>query len=136
MKHNTYRCNKLCRDKTIDRVELAGGSCSWKTLTDIEHIKELGNKIQEEALEVADSKTRDELVLELADVLEVVDAIMHAHVISLHEVESAKILKKVERGGFIEKKFIETVTCPSDSVFAKYYSLNKDKYPLIQEEER
>jgi predicted house-cleaning noncanonical NTP pyrophosphatase (MazG superfamily) len=59
----------------------------------------LRNKIVEEAAEVA-AAGPDELLDELADVLEVVHALTLAAGHSLADLDQARVAKAVERGGF------------------------------------
>jgi predicted house-cleaning noncanonical NTP pyrophosphatase (MazG superfamily) len=132
MKFKKFKCEKLCRDESIERVEKAGGFCEWIPLTEEQYKKALFEKIIEEAQEVSVSKDCQELILELADVLEVVESIACAHEIALEKVFEAKKYKLENRGGFRQRKFIKSVTCPENCELAKYYEENKDKYPEIK----
>jgi predicted house-cleaning noncanonical NTP pyrophosphatase (MazG superfamily) len=62
-------------------------------------------KLLEESREVMNAKNREEVVKELADVLEVCDALLVQYGISREEISAIKEQKKRERGGF-EKRII------------------------------
>lgn len=65
-----------------------------------EYIERLKNKLLEEAKEVVASKTPDETLEELADLLEVIHAIGKESGLSIEQIEKKRISKKQERGGF------------------------------------
>jgi predicted house-cleaning noncanonical NTP pyrophosphatase (MazG superfamily) len=95
---------KLIRDKIPDIM-----AAKWQTATtyvadDSEYLARLVEKLQEE---VTEAWAADEIHLpeELADIIEVINAICVARGLSLDEVEKIRIKKLEERGGF-EKKLI------------------------------
>ena len=55
MKMSVFQVNKLCRNKTIERLENAGSKVLWCQLDDTEYDKQLRLKILEEAQEVANA---------------------------------------------------------------------------------
>jgi predicted house-cleaning noncanonical NTP pyrophosphatase (MazG superfamily) len=94
--------NKLVRDRIPEVIQKAGRRCETKILSESEYRLALRQKLLEEAEEVrtaSDSK----LAEELADVLEVVEALMESQGISAEEVASKRDRKRAERGGFERK---------------------------------
>lgn len=97
--------NKLIRDKIPEIIESEGKDYKIETLDEEEYIDSLNAKLQEELdeyLESGDAK-------ELADLLEVIYAIMDYKGISREEMESIRMKKKKERGGFEDKLFLRWV---------------------------
>ncbi len=92
--------NKLVRDRIPERIESHGEKVTVERLSGIELEVFLKAKVIEEALEVYHSSSNDELTEELADLMEVADALAkHLHV-SKPEISSSRSRKLLERGGF------------------------------------
>lgn len=91
--------NKLVRDKIPEIVRNSGNQCETTTLSKIDYIKALHQKLVEEANEVAIASP-EELVQELADVMEVMDALIAATGIKLDTVKEIQTQKRSQRGGF------------------------------------
>lgn len=101
--------NKLVRDRIPEIIEKSGKTCIIRKLSDAEYILALEKKLHEEVAEYQKDKNLEEL----ADVLEVLQAICLARGYSLAELESVRAQKSVERGGFKEKVFLEAVEDPT-----------------------
>ena len=97
--------NKLVRDKIPDIIEADGKSCKTRILSDEEYIAALEEKLNEEVAEYQ----ADNNLEEMADVLEVLQAICIARGYSLEELEALRAKKANERGGFADKIFLEYV---------------------------
>ncbi|MGC9525410.1 MAG: nucleoside triphosphate pyrophosphohydrolase [Limnospira sp.] len=94
--------NKLVRDRIPEIIQKAGCQCETQILSDSEYRHALRNKLLEEAEEVRtaeNSKLREEL----ADLLEVVEALMESHGISAEDIRLERDRKRAERGGFERK---------------------------------
>ncbi len=98
--------NKLVRDKIPEIIEAKGIKVSTKILSNEEYIKELKTKCLEEVDEYMTAKTDQEAKEELADIIEVLNAIVKTHESSMEEIESIRLQKKQERGGFQERIFL------------------------------
>lgn len=96
--------NKLVRDKIVQKIENNGEKAFTRILDDKEYILELYKKLNEECLEVVNSK--DNTLEELADVLEVIMSIAKYHNISFDDVIKMCDEKRSKRGGFDEKIFL------------------------------
>ena len=86
---------KLIRDKYINIINSSELS---KCKDNVERLSRLDEKLDEESLELRDSNFED--VNEFADVLEVIYAIAEIKGISPEDIESARIKKLNDKGGF------------------------------------
>lgn len=91
--------NKLVRDRIPEIIQAAGGRCEITTLTGSDYQQALRQKLIEEAQEAATADP-PALISELADLLEVVDAVMTAYHISRDDVLAQQQHRRQERGGF------------------------------------
>ena len=101
MVRKTY--NKLVRDRIPEIIEAAGGTCSYEVLAEDKYIEMLDAKLEEELAEYQESKS----IEELADLLEVMAAVVKARGYSWGELMSVRKKKREDRGGF-EKRLLLT----------------------------
>ncbi|MEK7095004.1 MAG: nucleoside triphosphate pyrophosphohydrolase [Patescibacteria group bacterium] len=99
--------NKLIRDNIDSIMTEKGVKFSVRTLEDEEYRSALLAKVVEEAKELQDAKTADDVLSELADVQAVVDVTREAFNISVEQLENEKKKKEESRGGFKRKLFLE-----------------------------
>ena len=99
--------NKLVRDNIPDIIASNGEEAVIKVLDDYEYKKELYKKLLEETNEVISSKGSNETIEELADVLEILSAIAKLNGKMLDDVVEAAKQKKLKRGGFEKRIFLE-----------------------------
>ena len=132
MNSRTFKQNKLFRDKISDMLEPLGSKLYWVELSDQEFQKQLKLKLIEEAHEVQHAATQENILEELADVLEVVDALRKAHGFTTQELNACKKRKRDEKGGFDGKRFITVAEHPVGSLAEKYCLASPDKYPEIK----
>ncbi len=98
-----YTYNKLVRDKIPENINaIEGKRCSYKILDDKEYLQELDKKIFEEAHEFIEEHS----VEELADLMEVIFAIMKERNITIEDVENARKIKSDKRGSFENKIYL------------------------------
>lgn len=97
---------KLVRDLVPAIIRERGERAVIKKLSVAEFKKELLKKLQEEVGEAAQAKTRAELVLEFADVEEVLAALYNSHRIERREVTAAARKKRISRGAFTKRIFL------------------------------
>lgn len=93
--------NKLIRDKIPEIIEKSGKKCIVEIMDDETYIKYLDSKLNEELAEYQSDKS----IEELADLLEVIYAVVTARGYSIEELEMVRKEKAEKRGGF-EKKFL------------------------------
>ena len=94
--------NKLVRDNIPEIIERSGKKPIYRILDDAEYIEALERKLDEEVAEFHESKSLEEL----ADICDVVYALVYALGVDYMELIKARITKQGERGGFYEKLFL------------------------------
>lgn len=100
MKHN-----KLVRDKIPEIIQNSGKIPRTRILSDELYLAELNKKLNEECAEYQ----ADNSFEELADMLEVMYAIVEARGCTVKELENIRLEKRRMRGGFKDKIFLEYV---------------------------
>ena len=95
--------NKLVRDKMPEHIRKKGGVPVSHVAEDAEYWQKLKEKLSEEVLEFQ----KDENIEELADILEVIDAIISCKGFKKEEIEKVKSKKAGERGRFGLKIILE-----------------------------
>lgn len=108
MKKRIY--NKLVRDNIINKITNNDEIALYRVLDDIEYKKELLNKLKEECNEVVDAfnnGTSADMVMELADVLEVINYLAKSINVNMQEVNDVAMMKKAKNGGFDKKYYLE-----------------------------
>ena len=101
--------NKLVRDKIPDIIEADGETPKVRILNEAEYKTALLEKLVEEAREaLAANRDPKELVKEIGDVLEVIDAIVEAFGLDPSQIENLKMKRKNDRGGFEKRLFLES----------------------------
>jgi predicted house-cleaning noncanonical NTP pyrophosphatase (MazG superfamily) len=102
---NNYKVfNKLVRDKIPEIIEQKGEVATYETLTTEDFKAAVADKLVEEALEFKG----DPSIEELADVFEVLDAILKAYKIKRSAVVDHQRRKRVARGGFEKRVFLRS----------------------------
>jgi predicted house-cleaning noncanonical NTP pyrophosphatase (MazG superfamily) len=94
--------NKLVRDRIPEIIRQSGNNCEIAILSDAEYRQALRLKLIEEAAEVAEAEGED-LVTELADLYEVIDALVASYEIAGDRVLQEQIKRRQARGGFAKK---------------------------------
>ena len=88
--------NKLVRDNIPNIIGASGKKCIVKIIEGDELTKLLNGKLQEEVDEYIASND----IEELADIIEVIHSILHNRGVTIEELETIRLKKKEERGGF------------------------------------
>ena len=122
-----YHFNKLIRSKLPARMKEEGVLVAGRPLEDDEFVQELKNKLVEEATEVQDTTSREDLIKELADVMEVIETIKTANAISSEEIEKERILKNNTNGNFVATNFVDYIEVPEDKHEIITYLENKNR---------
>ena len=126
-----FRVEKLIRDKLPEIMRAAGLDVFERTLDDEAFIQALRGKLSEETVELLAAETREELLGELADVMEVVLALGAAHGFSAAEVEARRLAKREERGGFDARVWNAAVEGAEDCPAVDYYLARPGQYPKV-----
>ncbi len=97
--------HKLIRDRIPEIIEADGKTCVCETLSDEDYISLLDQKLNEELAEYQESKSLEEL----ADLLEVIQAVVKARGWTLDELEKVRADKSSKRGGFEKRILLKEV---------------------------
>ncbi|WP_101910011.1 nucleoside triphosphate pyrophosphohydrolase [Marasmitruncus massiliensis] len=97
--------NKLVRDRIPEIIEADGKTCVMEVLSGDAYIKMLDAKLHEELTEYQVSKE----IEELADLLEVIQAVVKARGYSLEDLERIRHEKADKRGGFEKRILLKEV---------------------------
>ena len=100
--------NKLVRDKIPDIIRTDGRTCLCETLTQEEYLHCLNEKLNEELAEYQESKSLEEL----ADLLEVMMAIVKARGYTWKHLTELCQKKREARGGFDKRILLKEVHYP------------------------
>lgn len=103
MSVKTY--HKLVRDKIPQIIKDSGKICIYEILEGEEYLCLLDQKLSEELAEYQESKSLEEL----ADLLEVIQAVVKARGWTLEELEQVRADKASRRGGFEKKILLKEV---------------------------
>ena len=93
--------HKLVRDRIPEIIEADGKTCICEALSQEDYLRLLDEKLNEELAEYQESKSLEEL----ADLLEVMQAVVKARDWTVEELEQVRAEKAAKRGGF-EKKLL------------------------------
>lgn len=91
---------KLVRDKIPELMQREGRVGVVTHITGASLDLQLRQKLIEEAHEVVNASDREDLIEELADVMEVLDVLAKLHAIDPDSIEARRVQKKEKRGGF------------------------------------
>lgn len=98
--------NKLVRDRIPEIIKADGKTCVTETLANAKYLELLDAKLTEELSEYQESKSMEEL----ADLLEVMRAVVRVRGWTWEHLEQARLEKAARRGGFEKKLLLKEVT--------------------------
>lgn len=129
-----FAYNKLVRDEIVKLQEDDGYIVHSAKLTGESLVQFVVAKMHEETDEIHDAvnrKDRDDVVAELADLVELVITLSDLYKIDSSELLDARLRKNSKSGDFSTGTFISHVEVPDDNAWIDYYENNSDKYPEI-----
>lgn len=100
------RYNKLVRDRIPEIIAATGQRCKTRVLDREEYLVKLEEKLREELTEYQESQSLEEL----ADLLEVMAAVVDAKGCTWQELVAIQEQKRAKRGGFDQRILLESVT--------------------------
>ena len=98
--------DKLIRDKIPEIIEQSGKKCIVEVMDNDTYIEYLDQKLNEELSEYQQDKS----IEELADLLEVMYAVVVARGYSVAELERIRLEKAEKRGAFEKKLLLKSVS--------------------------
>ncbi len=129
-----YKFEKLVRDRAVAIMQEYSSDIKYKKIISKEYGKELFHeKFLEEIQEVFEAKTKEELAVELADVIEVIYGYGKLMNIDKTEIENARLKKNEERGAFQEAFYVHSVKLDNQHPMAIYLQKDPSKYPEISD---
>ncbi|MCX7923850.1 MAG: nucleoside triphosphate pyrophosphohydrolase [Clostridia bacterium] len=99
------KCNKLVRDRIPEIIEKSGMRPVIETLSDEAYKQYLHDKLGEEMQEYLESENVDEL----ADLVEVIYALLDYKDMNINDFEDLRKKKAVERGAFSKRLLLKEV---------------------------
>lgn len=105
MQKKVIQCNKLVRDYIPEIIAADGRKCSYEVLSRDRYIELLDEKLNEELSEYQESKSLEEL----ADLVEVIVAVINAMGFSWEDLTTIRTQKLVARGGFKNRIFLKEI---------------------------
>ena len=97
--------NKLVRDRIPEIIEASGKKCVAEILSDVDYLRLVDAKLDEELAEYH----KDQNIEELADLLEVIYAAAIGRGYTLEQLEEVRTKKAAERGSFTKKILLKKV---------------------------
>lgn len=128
-----FKTDKLIRDKMLEIMQAENITVITRALTNDEFIVALKKKLMEEALEVHETSSPKELIEELADVYEVLGALVKAGGISAADIEKKRVEKAEKRGAFEKRIFNTFVELEENNPAINYYRPHPERYPEIKD---
>lgn len=99
--------NKLVRDNIPDMIRAKRESCEVRQITDVQEFQqELFKKIKEEATSLAMVRTKEEFLGEYADLMTVLETIMHQLEITPEEIHAAREANLLKKGGYKHQHYL------------------------------
>jgi predicted house-cleaning noncanonical NTP pyrophosphatase (MazG superfamily) len=99
--------NKLIRDSIPEKIAKNGEACEVRTLSDNQEFEqELFKKVAEEANALSRARTKEDLLDEFADLLEVLDTLRDIEGISDKELSEARAENRKKKGSFVKRLFL------------------------------
>lgn len=103
------RYNKLVRDRIPEIIAQGGKAYNTRFLDESEYITELRTKLVEELNEYLEAADNNSAMEELADILEVVQALTAVHESTVEQLECIRADKAEKRGGFKDRIYLVDV---------------------------
>ena len=94
--------NKLVRDNLVDIMLSEGFNPEYRELSESETEDELNKKLQEEV----DEYLKDRNIEEIADIIEVIRAILELKGYSIEDAEEVRKKKELKKGAFKKRIFL------------------------------
>lgn len=130
-----FKIGQLVRNKVPSRIQKLGGRVEIHSLDSEAYLHHLRLKLREETEEVLAATTPKDIKEELADILEVLQALATSYGLQWEHVEKKRLQKQEERGGFkkaVFAEFVEVEAADDSHPVVKYCLSCSEKYPEIK----
>lgn len=131
MTKRRFLVQKLVRDNNVQKNEARDVITKFHKLNHEDYLSALRLKLHEEALEVAEAKTYEEMVEEMGDLLEVFETLAQKNGISFQDIKSAQQRKRDSWGGFEQQIYVEHVDVAPSSELMEYVLARPHKYKEV-----
>jgi predicted house-cleaning noncanonical NTP pyrophosphatase (MazG superfamily) len=102
--------NKLVRDRIPEIIRKDNSTPATRILDEKDYGRELAYKLLEESIEAVKARyDKFELMKEIGDIYEVIDAMIEAYGLSKDNIVALKEDRKMKRGGFKDRIYLEYV---------------------------
>lgn len=104
--------NKLVRDKIPDLIKNSGRRCEFEAMDDIQYAEKLSEKLCEEVQEFLkefNAENDENAIKELADILEVIYAIVELIGVNTQDFEKIRLAKIDKNGSFSKKILLKSI---------------------------
>ena len=132
MAQRRFSFRKLVRDGVPGLLAAKGITVHTENLPESAITAHLKAKLTEEADEATTATTREKMAEELADVLEVVDALGTAYGLTAADIAKVRAEKHDARGGFDNLVFVTHVDVEEGSAEAAYYRARPEDFPELK----
>ena len=102
--------NKLVRDEIPKIIRESGKTCEITILNKKQYLLELKKKLIEESNELLNAKTKEDIIEEIVDVTDVINAIINEEKIKLSNIEGKREEKNQQKGSFKKRYFLKHVS--------------------------
>lgn len=123
-----FTFDKLVRDKIPEMLRSKGCEFQERYVEKEEYLPMLKLKLLEEVSELQQATETNEIIEEVADILEVLHATVKALGISFEQAEEYRISKRKERGGFDKGIFIPYVEIEETKPVVSYFCSKPEQY--------
>lgn len=127
-----FKVDKLIRDKIPGILQANKIVVNTRTMETPEFISRLKDKLVEEAKECFETESSDELIEELADLIEVINALCQVTRINMQQIEEKRLEKMKHKGAFDDRIFNSSVEIEENNQAISYYLKKPHLYPEIQ----
>lgn len=131
VKYTSFKFAKLVRDKAIENLVAEGAIVHHQVLSKEMVINVLKDKILEEANEIIEGGSKEAIVEEIADLMEVVMTFMDHLSISIDEVNAIRDKKNARTGSFKNALYIDKIVVQKGSPQEEHFLQQPHKYPIL-----
>ena len=128
----TYKFDKLIRDRIYTKMLNQNSVVRLKQVSSQSQLLYYYKaKLVEESNEASSAQSEQDLVEELADLVEIIHGIAYVIKTDFEAIEKVRLSKRQTNGGFVQGIIVDTVQIEEENELAPYYD---EKYEKISTE--